>query len=150
MAGTTSRSEKQIEKMRPVSATVRRTAPSLIEGGDARLVHHHVLAATHGLYREPCALVGDRGAADHVDGGIIEEALAGDGHEAGKPLAKAGEHPDVAGLRAEAGARGARVQEAADQMIGMPVIEADEGEADHGDASQGPNQRTGTMVMAGR
>ena len=51
--GIRNRSEKQIEKMRPVSSTVISHGGQLLDAGHAGLVDHHVLAVPHGVDREP-------------------------------------------------------------------------------------------------
>ena len=129
--GTTKRSEKQIEKIRPGLPRRRLHGAQLVEGRDARLVHHHVLAAAHRVDRERRPAVRHRGRADEVDRRVVEQRLrVVDGDEIRKALAEALQHAGIGGLAAiEAGADRAGLDQAADEVIDVAVVEADRSEA---------------------
>ena len=130
VAGTTKRSEKQIEKMRPVSRTACSTARKLIERRDARLVDHHVLAMRHGVDRDSRPDRAEWPRRRSVDVRILEKTprivhLC----ELGKAFLETCENPRVARRGIVAGANRAGCQKTFHHMVDMAMIEADDGEA---------------------
>ena len=101
-------------------------------GDHGRLVDHDVLAVTHRLERDLGPLRGDRGGHDQLDLGILEQrAHVAHAREIGKAPHEAVErHRRVA--RVVALALGAELQEPADLMVDVAVIEADRGELERG------------------
>ena len=109
-AGVISRSEKQTEKMRPVSCHGALHRIERIGRDDARLVDHHVLAVAHRLDRD-CrrGRAAPRAQHDDIDRGIAHQRVAIlDRRHIGEALAKALEHARVGRLRPVARAGRAR------------------------------------------
>ena len=97
-------------------------------GDHGRLVDHDVLAVTHRLERDLGPLRWDRGGHDQLDLGVLEQRAhvlhAGEIRKA--PHEAVQRHRRVA--RVVALALGAAVQEPADLMVDVAVVEANRGE----------------------
>ncbi len=125
VAGTTKRSEKQIEKIRPVRATAASTRGQLAEIGDAGLVEHHILSGLHRADGDGRTVAGDGGASDEVDRGVVEQRFTIARRERRKALAEPREHAFVAGRRIEADAGRACLDQPAHHvkdMAGGPAL----------------------------
>ena len=116
---------------RPIFPTVRLCAFDRIElaqGDHARLVDHHVLAMAHRLDGDLSALARDAGGHDQLHLGVLEQrARVGDPLQIGKALDEAFERHRVIPA-VEALALGAKIEQPADLMVDVPVIEPDRGE----------------------
>ena len=127
-AGTSKRSEKSIDQMRP-GRLLR--GPDRVELGlrdHARLVDHHVLAVAHGRDRDVGALARNAGRDDQLHLRVVQQRLrVRHALEVGKALDEALQRHRVV-ARVKTLAFGAERQQAADLMVDVAVIEPDRGE----------------------
>jgi hypothetical protein len=100
----------------------------LIERRAARLVAHHVLAAPHGLERDPRPLAGDARGDDQPHLRVVEQPPpVVHAPEVWETLGEALERLRLA-LGPVAGALAAQLDQASDLLVDVPVVEADRGE----------------------
>ena len=132
-AGVISRSEKQIEKMRPVSFTTRRTSSSA-----SRAMTPGLSTSTSLPLRIASIAIAarSRGTAAHtiasIDGIAHQRIAILDRRNFGEALAEALEHARVGRLRPVARAGRARIEQALGEIVDVTVIETDRGEAHDG------------------
>ena len=123
VAGTTKRSEKQIENSRPVRATAASTAASwskLVTPGLSTITSLPASIAANG---DGGAVAGDGGAGDQVDRGVVEQRLARARRKRRKALAETREHAFVAGRRIEADAGRAGLDQPAHHVEDVAVVQ---------------------------
>jgi hypothetical protein len=71
--GTSNRSEKSMDQMRPVSACTAADLGQLLGRGATGLVDHHILARTHRLDGQRGPIPRDGGDDDKCDIGAVEQ-----------------------------------------------------------------------------
>ena len=130
--GLVKRSEKQTVHMRPVSCHRALHGRELFGRRHARLVAQHVLASPHRRDCDVGPVARHGGQHDEVDRGVVQQPLARDGWHLREALLESGQNPRVGGYRVVSDAGLPSGEQSLGQVVDMPMIKSDRGEARHG------------------